>query len=502
MTADAGAGSNIGFAIALRSQAAVAPDGQGVALSNLNAAASYAAPEVVGALKGQSHVCFAGSFTSQENHGLIAVRIRKSLRLMIVNGQIFDPDLHGQACFDLQAFANIICGTGNNERAGDGDLLGGVKVRRELSVAVCDLDRTCRVAVQDPDGALRNVKDIVIGDDYYGRVYGEAHGEAPGIHRGSVNGHGGRVGTGRQAGVGNHGEAVGAAGGNAIDAGLAYGKRVRVGAGKCHAQSAGGAGAGIAHCDGPGRLSAVAHISGVKGMGIAHIQTDAVDRSRIGGLCVPDLQIGMDVAVCILRGGSSERGSTRSAPPIIGGGQGRLFAQRIASGSLGDDMTAVDGDVAGIDAVAYAIITRRAAGDGDSAAVDGDITAHIFITVINALGIDAVAAAGDDQLAGAPALAVDGQVSHALDAAVDGQGAAVRQDQVDAAGDGDVAGDGDAALYHIPAVWPCGAAAGHIRGGFTGLCLAFHVQIGHAVCRQRRRGQQPCQQAGGQQDAP
>ena len=53
MTADAGAGSNIGFAIALRSQAAVAPDGQGVALSNLNAAASYAAPEVVGALKGQ-----------------------------------------------------------------------------------------------------------------------------------------------------------------------------------------------------------------------------------------------------------------------------------------------------------------------------------------------------------------------------------------------------------------------------------------------------------------
>ena len=149
MTADAGAGRCRLYS-ALRSQNAVALDRQGFTLSDLNAAAISAAPEVVGALEDQGDICR----TSKESHSLIVVR------QTIVNGQIADPNRHGKVRFDLQALA---FGAGGNERAGDGDLLRGIKVRRGQSAAVADLDLACRVAVQNLNGALCDVKDIAVG---------------------------------------------------------------------------------------------------------------------------------------------------------------------------------------------------------------------------------------------------------------------------------------------------------------------------------------------------
>ena len=144
MTANAGASHSFG------SQSAATPDGQGASFIDLNAAALFAATEVVGALEDQGDICRI----SKESHGLIVVR------RSIINGQIADPNRHGEVRFHLQALAR---GAGGNERAGDGDLLRGIKVRRGQSVAVADLDRACRVAVQDLDGALSDVKDIAVG---------------------------------------------------------------------------------------------------------------------------------------------------------------------------------------------------------------------------------------------------------------------------------------------------------------------------------------------------
>ena len=144
MTANAGASHSFG------SQSAATPDGQGASFIDINAAALFAATEVVGALEDQGDICRI----SKESHGLIVVC------RSIINGQIANPNRHGEVRFHLQALAR---GAGGNERAGDGDDLRGIKIRRGQSVAVADLDLACSVAVQDLDGALSDVKDIAVG---------------------------------------------------------------------------------------------------------------------------------------------------------------------------------------------------------------------------------------------------------------------------------------------------------------------------------------------------
>ena len=69
-------------------------------------------------------------------------------------------------------------------------------------------------------------------------------------------------------------------------------------------------------------------------------------------------------------------------------------------------------------------------------------------------------------------LGVDGQAVASIDtdAAVHNEVAAVFQNQVNLAADGDAAVDGQrgvGSLNHIPAVAPCGVAAGHHDGAGT-----------------------------------
>ena len=133
----------------------------------------------------------------------------------------------------------------------------------------------------------------------------------------------------------------------------------------------------------------------------------------------------------------------------------------IDEGGHGRNEAAVDGDCA----AAHTTVFAAAAADSgipDSSVFRGDGRGQ------SAHGIRLVG------------LAVDGEavVLLHLDAAVDGEGAAVRQDQVHVAGDGDALVDGHIAAGHIPAAG--GAAVPGDRGfvngsaGIDGFCLFRH----------------------------
>ncbi len=118
-------------------------------------------------------------------------------------------------------------------------------------------------------------------------------------------------------------------------------------------------------------------------------------------------------------------------------------------------------------------------------------------SLLSAADARLTAASRSGQCAGAAALAVDGQavavVLH-LDTAVYGEGTAVRQNQVDIAGDGDAAINSDgiigvAAVYYIPAAIPCGGGAVYHVDIVLGMATAIFVPILYAAycIRQGRR---------------
>ena len=145
--ADAGAAARSPSTIMVfgtRLNRAAARDGQRVSRFDHDACLISAADEQVLALENQRDVCGA----VYEAHRAQIVHIG------IVNGQV--------ACLDRYRCCRVDHKVTPVDRAGDGDLLRGIKVRRGPA-AVFDLDRAWRGAVQDLDGALSDVKDIAVG---------------------------------------------------------------------------------------------------------------------------------------------------------------------------------------------------------------------------------------------------------------------------------------------------------------------------------------------------
>ena len=179
------------------------------------------------------------------------------------------------------------------------------------------------------------------------------------------------------------------------------------------------------------------------------------------------------------------------------------------------DFAAFDGDLSAAGAIPAAADARStfAALRIDFAAFDGDLSAAVLKTVADARSIIATgcihfAAVDGDLAAGAIPAAADAgvEVSHILNdqrahrtagglgvdgeagaiphfnAAVDGEGAAVGQNQVHLAVDGDtlrsiLAADGDVALRYIPAAIPLGIAFCNLYGIGCSLLNAVLIEV-------------------------
>ena len=326
--------------------------------------------------------------------------------------------------------------------------------------------------------------------------------------------------------------AVGAAGGcdraaadgdGAAIAAIADGAVAAVAAADARAAISAALGSDLAAADGDG--AAVAAVgTGVLAAADARaaIAAGGLDRAAADGdfaAVASTIIAGLTVAAADARAAAAAGGGDGAA---VDGDFAAVAAEdtaadaRAVGAAVGGDGAAVDGDGAA-DARAADARAAAAAGGGDGAAVDGDGAAIVAVTVAGADGRVKIIHVLGVQLARAARLPVDGQgvgaavayiaviVLH-LNAAVDGESAAIRQNQVDIAADGDACADGHITGDHIPAVVsvisPCGVAALHHRGAGAGfwlqlLCAAVPVIIGHA-CRRRQRHRRQQAQAQGQ----
>jgi len=94
------------------------------------------------------------------------------------------------------------------------------------------------------------------------------------------------------------------------------------------------------------------------------------------------------------------------------------------------------------------------------------------------------AASRSDQFAGTAGLSIDGQaVALAIhpDTALSGKGVAIRQNQVDIAGDGDAVGNFHIAVDNIPAAAPFSRLVINHGDIVRSLFLAVFVQIFHII---------------------